>query len=1087
MKKNRPFLILLALLAFGQTVWAQWEGSGTQNEPYQIATADDWNTLVTNVNDGTTYSGQYFQLTASFSVNTMVGTNDHRFCGIFDGSGNTLTVNLTATAHVCAPFRFIDGATIQNLRVDGSIDGGSSYRWLSGLVGDGSTTGTNTISNCVVNARISSTYDYSLTQKDCNVGGLIANISTGTTHIEGCAFTGEFYCLDNKAKGFGGLVSWRDWQDQNMATLTLTNCIFAPSLIVVGAYGDSQPLVRSYNNASEGLTITNCYFTRTLYSINNTQGYQVYSVTGYGGVGVSMAGTPTITYPVSTLSFYGSDGGFTCNGNIYGATGNMLSLNLNGSLTGYLVSVGTLSGSDNPYTLTMVSANAVVFASWMGSGTGDSPWQIGSQDDWNKLAKVVNDYGFTGNGKFFILTDNISIAKMVGSNKAKSFQGTFDGDGKTITLLNSGSGVTSEFGRQNGYSPQDRLAPFRYVAGVTIKNLTVVGDIYTGRQFASGLIARAEYGDNDNLIENVVVSVNIHSSKSGDGTHGGFVGVMASEQGRYCTNTFNGCVFNGKILTEGTTATTSCGGFVGWCEWNASNGYCSVVFNNCLVNPSAEGVGVTTGCKTFARCRKEDKSLTINNSYYTQTIGDPQGKLGLSNAAVSPVGDAISPTYTVSGLTAYGNGIQCGSDFYYDPERNLLREVSGYNNNNNNGGWVFIASPVSGSIAPDAVANIFSATDYDLYRFNQSSDQEWENYKANTSDFNLDNGQGYLYATKEDATLVFSGTFNTATEPVAVPLTYDANAEFAGWNLVGNPFADSAYVNRPFYKMNSEGSTIVAVDNYDSYSPVKVPPCTGIMVQAENEGETVTFSATEPANSPQSGSGSLHIALSQAASSSRGTKQSHSIDNAIVSFNEGTKLGKLYFGQQDANIYIPQDGKDYAIACAGKRGEIPLNFKANENSEYTITVNPEGVEMSYLHLIDDMTGADIDLLPLCKGGRGDSNPTTETFLAGEDPQSLTPAYTFTAKTTDYESRFRLVFSTDCEDADGDNDNFAFIDANGNIIVNGEGTLQIVDMLGRVVVQGDVKYCVSTDGIATGVYVLRLIEGEKERTQKIVIR
>ena len=74
------------------------------------------------------------------------------------------------------------------------------------------------------------------------------------------------------------------------------------------------------------------------------------------------------------------------------------------------------------------------------------------------------------------------------------------------------------------------------------------------------------------------------------------------------------------------------------------------------------------------------------------------------------------------------------------------------------------------------------------------------------------------------------------------------------------------------------------------------------------------------------------------------------------------------------------------------QGEMPLNFKANANGEYTITVNPENVEMGYLHLIDNMTGADIDLLQ-------------------------TPEYTFNAKTTDYESRFRLVFV--CGDANDD--------------------------------------------------------------------
>ena len=158
------------------------------------------------------------------------------------------------------------------------------------------------------------------------------------------------------------------------------------------------------------------------------------------------------------------------------------------------------------------------------------------------------------------------------------------------------------------------------------------------------------------------------------------------------------------------------------------------------------------------------------------------------------------------------------------------------------------------------------------------------------------------------------------------------------------------------------------------------------------------------------------------------------LDNAIVSFNEGSQLGKFYFGEQNANIYLPQGGEAYAIAYSDKQGEMPLNFKANENGTYTLTVNPKGVEVGYLHLIDNMTRADIDL------------------LAGPSTGSGT---------------------------------FAFI-SNGNIIVNGTGTLQVVDMMGRVVRCADVARNVSTNEMMPGIYVLRLISGNDVKTQKIVI-
>ena len=71
---------------------------------------------------------------------------------------------------------------------------------------------------------------------------------------------------------------------------------------------------------------------------------------------------------------------------------------------------------------------------------------------------------------------------------------------------------------------------------------------------------------------------------------------------------------------------------------------------------------------------------------------------------------------------------------------------------------------------------------------------------------------------------------------------------------------------------------------------------------------------------------------------------------------------------------------------------MPINFKATEDGQYTLTIDTEEVNFSYLHLIDKMTGVDVDLL-------------------------TNPNYTFTAKTTDDERRFKLVFSI-CEAAEG---------------------------------------------------------------------
>jgi hypothetical protein len=108
---------------------------------------------------------------------------------------------------------------------------------------------------------------------------------------------------------------------------------------------------------------------------------------------------------------------------------------------------------------------------------------------------------------------------------------------------------------------------------------------------------------------------------------------------------------------------------------------------------------------------------------------------------------------------------------------------------------------------------------------------------------------------------------------------------------------------------------------------------------------------------------------------------------------------------------------------------------------------------------------------------------------GGDAKPCVSTYTFTAKTTDYESRFKLVFAALSSEDDGDNDNFAFF-SNGNWIITNEGqaTLQVIDITGRILSSEKVNGSASKAFQATaGVYMLRLINGDDVKTQKIIVR
>ena len=190
------------------------------------------------------------------------------------------------------------------------------------------------------------------------------------------------------------------------------------------------------------------------------------------------------------------------------------------------------------------------------------------------------------------------------------------------------------------------------------------------------------------------------------------------------------------------------------------------------------------------------------------------------------------------------------------------------------------------------------------------------------------------------------------------------------------------------------------------------------------------------------------------------------INNAIVCFGEGFSTEKFMLNPENTKIFIPQNGKEYgAVSTSSTSGEIPVSFKAAKNGSYTITVNTENVEAQYLHLIDNMTGADVDLLS-------------------------SPSYTFNASTSDYAYRFKLVFNVTMDDANEGNDgmgsSFAYI-SNGELIISNEGraTLQVIDVMGRIVrnqqIEGDAR--ISTEGMTAGVYVLNL----NGNVQKIVVR
>ncbi len=440
-------------------------------------------------------------------------------------------------------------------------------------------------------------------------------------------------------------------------------------------------------------------------------------------------------------------------------------------------------------------------------------------------------------------------------------------------------------------------------------------------------------------------------------------------------------------------------------------------------------------------------TLDVDAEVTTLTVSEGQ-TLTLQSGKTLTVSDTLTNA-TIGGLV-----IEDGGQLYHNNAgvmATVEKNIAAYTANDN--GWNFIASPMVSSIEP-TLENGFLANEYDLYYYDEPY-HYWRNHKMSSNSqnpgFDIEPQMGYLYANDEGTTLKFLGELQPSNEDVTIgDLSHEAST-LTSFNLVGNPFACNATIDLPAFVIS--GRSVVAYTE----GMKTLGPCEGVMVQADAMNGSVTFTKVNPTESA-SQPNQMQITVAQQ-SMSKGAEY----DNVIINFKDGNRLEKFDLGTDAAKVYIPVDGKDYAIITSEKTGELPLNFKAMRNGEYTISVNPEGVDLDYLHLIDNLTGADMDLL-------------------------TSPTYTFTAKTTDYSSRFRLVFSVS-GNADDDDATFAFF-SNGNIIIIGAeagATLQIVDMQGRVVVScGGHTQCVPTSGMAKGVYVLRLIEMENVRTQKMVI-
>ena len=274
----------------------------------------------------------------------------HTFKGTFDGAGYTLTVNYNTAAGCTAPFRFVDGATIRNLHVAGTIT--SSEQFASGFVGEVVYGHDVNITNCRSSVAINS--NVSSSNNGYGTHGGFVGAAQYIVNITGCIFDGSF-TTTNGTHSCGGFIGYSWVGSEHMH---ISNSVLAPTSVSSGML--DKTFVRYGSGTPD---ITNCYYIPVT-NMPTNQGKETHTITAGENVSsVAIGGTAT-EYNVSGIKVYGAN-----NGIVYAANGEEVNLALTANPpTNYIVdtytaSAGTITAqTETSATLTMPNENVTIGA-----------------------------------------------------------------------------------------------------------------------------------------------------------------------------------------------------------------------------------------------------------------------------------------------------------------------------------------------------------------------------------------------------------------------------------------------------------------------------------------------------------------------------------------------------------------------------------------------------------------------------------------------------------------------------------------------------------------------------------------------------
>ena len=181
-------------------------GSGTENDPYQISTADQlklFRDIVNGSNGQTPNRGACAVLTADIDLNnepwTPIGPDTgSAYTGTFDGQGHTVkNLSVTGNFNRAGLFGCVKDGTIRKLTVAGSVSCTANQGWCGGIAGYAMD---ETIENCA------SLCTVSCTGIDARVGGIVGLVDykSSTLIIRDCYNIGKITGRSDNGSGDAG-------------------------------------------------------------------------------------------------------------------------------------------------------------------------------------------------------------------------------------------------------------------------------------------------------------------------------------------------------------------------------------------------------------------------------------------------------------------------------------------------------------------------------------------------------------------------------------------------------------------------------------------------------------------------------------------------------------------------------------------------------------------------------------------------------------------------------------------------------------------------------------------------------------------